>query len=201
MIARLLLLISVGLFTAGVLAAADSPQAVVSGTATAVADRLDGRRDYLRQHPQELYGLVNEVLLPNFDTRYAGFLVLGRQHWKAASDLQRDRFVATFFDFLVRSYAEGLLDFDPASLEILPHTPSNDDKRATVQTRLRQDNGGTVPVNYRLRQTDSGWKVYDVRVEGVSYLQNYRNQFNAEISARGLDAVIARLENEGRSGS
>jgi phospholipid transport system substrate-binding protein len=177
-------------------AAYPAPHEVVASSAEQVADRLEGRRDFLAENPQELYSLIDEVLLPNFDTRYAGFLVLGRSNWNAASGQQRDRFVAAFFDFLVRNYAEGLLAFDPRSMEVLDGEEPADKKRTTVQTSMRQDNGTVVPIIYALRKTGDGWKVYDVRIEGVSYLQNYRNQFNAEISANGIDAVIARLEQE-----
>lgn len=174
-----------------------SPEQVIEATAGAVAERLEGRREYLEQHPEELHRLVDELLLPRFDQRYAAFLVLGREHWQAASAEQRDRFVAAFFAFLVRNYAASLLDFDPRSLVILPGEPPSG-KRYTVHTEMRLDTGKVVPMDYRLRLTDAGWKVYDVRIEGVSYLQNYRNQFDAEIRALGLDAVIARLEQEGR---
>lgn len=177
-----------------------SPQEVVARSAEEVAARLEGRRDYLAENPDELYALVDAVLLPNFDTRYASFLVLGRSNWNAATREQRDRFVDAFFDFLVRNYADGLLEFDPGSMVVNGDGPPPEGKRALVQTRMRQDNGTPVPIVYALRETDSGWKVYDVRIEGVSYLQNYRNQFGAEIAANGMDAVIARLEAESSTG-
>jgi phospholipid transport system substrate-binding protein len=63
-------------------------------------------------------------------------------------------------------------------------------------TELQLDDGTRVAVNYSLRKSSKGWKVYDVRLDGVSYVRNYRSQFNAEISALGIDAVIARLESE-----
>ncbi len=174
-----------------------SPEQIIEATAGAVAERLEGRRDYFAEHPEELYRLVNEILLPRFDQRYAAFLVLGREHWRAANPAQRDRFVAAFFDFLVRNYAASLLDYDPGSLVILPGEPSTGN-RYTVRTEMRLNNGEVVAMDYRLRLSDAGWRVYDVRIEGVSYLQNYRNQFDAEIRALGLDAVIARLEQAGR---
>ncbi len=135
-------------------AAYPAPHEVVASSAEQVADRLEGRRDFLAEHPQELYSLIDEVLLPNFDTRYAGFLVLGRSNWNAASGQQRDRFVAAFFDFLVRNYAEGLLAFDPRSMEVLDGAEPADKKRTTVQTRMRQDNGTVVPIIYALRQDE-----------------------------------------------
>ncbi|MDJ0928358.1 MAG: ABC transporter substrate-binding protein [Gammaproteobacteria bacterium] len=195
---RLLLSFYIACLIAMPVAAADtgSPHSVIESTAVRVAERLEGRRDFLADNPRELYALVDEILLPSFDKRYAGFLVLGRKNWQAATAEQRDRFVDVFFDFLVRSYATGLLDFDPDSLIVLPAETPPDGKRYLVKTEMELDTGRRVPVDYRLRLTSAGWKVYDVRIEGVSYLQNYRNQFNAEIDALGLDALITRLETE-----
>ncbi len=65
-----------------------------------------------------------------------------------------------------------------------------------MKTETRMDDGSEVPINYSMRKTPDGWRVYDVRIEGVSYVQNYRNQFNAEIAALGVDAVIDRLSAE-----
>ena len=179
-----------------------TPHEVIQATAGDVARLLDGRREYLRRNPDELYSLISDILLPRFDLRYSSYLVLGKQRWQTASAEQRDRFVQAFYRFLVRNYATGLLDFDPGTLTILDdgwpaaRESSPDHKRHVVHTQMRLDGGKIVPIDYRLRRTAQGWRVYDVRIEGVSYVQNYRSQFAAEIDAVGLDAVISRLENE-----
>lgn len=172
-----------------------SPREVVANTAGEVAERLDGRRPYYREHPEELYALINEILLPNFDLRYAGYKVMGDSHWKAASGAQKQEFVETFYQFLLRSYATGLLSLVPESLVIADEFRSNE-KFASIQTSVREDTGAVIPVNYRLRLSKEGWRVYDVRIEGVSYVENYHNQFAAEIEALGLESVIARLTEE-----
>ncbi|NND35894.1 MAG: ABC transporter substrate-binding protein, partial [Gammaproteobacteria bacterium] len=172
-----------------------TPHEIIESTATAVSERLDGRKDYFDEHPDELYGLVDELLLPHFDVRYAGRLVLGR-HWKTASKEQRDRFVDVFYRFLLQSYANGILEFEQGSIRVLPADAQQDEKRVVVRTETRMDDGSEVPINYSMRKTKNGWRVYDVRIEGVSYVQNYRNQFNAEIAALGVDAVIDRLSTE-----
>lgn len=174
-----------------------SPQSVVEQAANALQDGLAGKRAYYADHRDELYELIETALLPHFDTRYAGYLVLGK-HWKPASKEQRDRFISTFSDFIVRTYAKSMLELDQTKLEFYPDEVPADSKKTVVRTQLELEAGDPVPVNYSMRRTSKGWKIYDVRVEGVSYVQNYRSQFNAEISARGLDAVIARLEQETR---
>ena len=172
-----------------------TPNEVVASTATAIAEQLDGRQDYLKDHSTELYALIDGLLLPHFDTRYAGRLVLGN-HWNNATDEQRSRFVEVFYRFLVQSYADGILGFEQESLTILPPDGELDERRAVVKTTIRMEDGTLVPVNYSMRNSSAGWRVYDVRIEGVSYIQNYRNQLNAEIRALGIDAVIERLQAE-----
>jgi phospholipid transport system substrate-binding protein len=169
-----------------------TPNEVVEATATSIAEELDGQQAHLKDNPAELYALIDGLLLPHFDTRYAGRLVLGN-HWKNATVEQRDRFIDVFYQFLVQSYADGILGFEQESLMILPPAGESDGKRAVVKTTIRMEDGNVVPVNYSMRNSSAGWRVYDVRIEGVSYIQNYRNQLNAEIKALGIDAVIERL--------
>jgi phospholipid transport system substrate-binding protein len=178
---------------------ADSPLGMVTGAAESLQERLEGRKDYYTDNLAELYVLVDELLLPRFDTLYAGKLVLGKQHWTAATEEQRTRFIETFYNFLVRTYAKGILEFDQDKLTVLQDVRySRDGAKALVRTNLVITSGETVQVNYSVRRSDTLWKIYDVRIDGVSYIQNYRNQFDAEINANGIDAVISRLEGEAR---
>lgn len=172
-----------------------SPNAIINDAATQITSRLEGRREFLTANPEELYTLVDEVLNPYFDIRYAGRLALGK-HWKGASPAQRDRFIDAFYDFLVQSYADAVLKFRQDALTIYPPEGPAPEKRTIVKTGMRMDDGSQVAVNYSLRKSKAGWRVYDVRIEGVSYIQNYRNQFNAEIAALGIDAVTDRLLRE-----
>lgn len=175
----------------------DSPRAVIETRATALAAQLQGRQDYYAENTAELYTLVSELLLPGFDVQYASKLVLGRTHWTAASAAQREQFIAAFYGFLVRTYSKGLIGFDQSAMTVEEGVSySKDGNKALVRTTLALENGDPVKINYALHQTEAGWKMYDVRIDGVSYIQNYRSQFDAEISARGIEAVIRRLETE-----
>lgn len=178
-------------------AGSESPHQLIERTASALQAKLDGRQDYYGQHPAELHALINDVLLPGFDVAYAGRMVLGRQHWTAASEDQRDRFIAAFYSFLIKTYATAVLNFDQRNLKVQSTASfSESGDRAIVRTAINLDGGNTLQVNYALRQIAADWKIYDVRVDGVSYIQNYRSQFDAEINARGIDSVIRRLEAE-----
>ena len=174
-----------------------APFAVIDQAAKQLQEKLVGKQSYFAENSDELYELIDSVLLPNFDVTHAGKLVLGKQHWLAASESQRQRFIDAFYVFLVKTYADGILDFDQERMTVSDQPKYSKDKsKALVSTLLAMPNGDEVEVNYALRDAAGSWKIYDVRIDGVSYVQNYRNQFDAEISARGLDAVIERLENE-----
>lgn len=190
------ILATLGLLLLSMLAQADTrtPEQVVTETAETLARHVEGQQAHLEANPADLYKLVDEIFLPVFDTDYAGRLVLGK-HWRTATPEQRQKFIDTFYDFLLRSYARYVLRFERDKVKILPGTGAVPDPKNTVVRSIMQLNDGTsLPVNYSLRQTKDGWRAFDVRIEGISYVQNYRNQFNAEIAAKGIDAVIARLQ-------
>lgn len=172
-----------------------SPTTLIEQTAQSLADRVTADRSLLQASPPKLYSLVDEVLLPVFDTRYTGQLVLGR-HGRDATPEQRRDFIATFYDYLVRSYASNVLKFTSERMRVFsPSTAvTKETKRTVVRTQMRLDDGTTASVDYSLRNTADGWRIYDVRIEGISYVQTFRNQFDAEIADLGLDAVIARLQ-------
>lgn len=174
------------------------PHEIIEMAAQSIADEMKGRKEYLEENKAELYALIDEILVPHFDMRYAGRLALGK-HWKPATAEQRDRFIEAFYQFLMQSYANGVLKFEEDAIKVYASEPAPDDKRTVVNTDMKMDDGSVIPVNYSMRRSKAGWRVYDVRIEGVSYIQNYRNQFNAEISALGIDAVIDRLNEETRT--
>lgn len=174
-----------------------APDEFVQQTAELLDQKLDGRKQELANDPEALYALINEILLPRFDRRYSAQLVLGR-HWRSASDEQRQRFIDAFYQAMLRQYAEGVLEFDLEQLEVLPYRGDPSETRTMVRTTVRLDDGTTVPVDYALVRRDSQWKVFDVRIEGISYVRRFRTEFNNEIQATSLDAVIERLEGEAR---
>jgi phospholipid transport system substrate-binding protein len=193
---RILVALALVLCSLSSLAIADprTPDQIVQQTADNLAARIEGRQKQLEANPPELYKLVDEVFLPVFDTDYAGRLVLGK-HWRSATPAQREQFIDTFYDFLLRSYSRYVLRFEKDKVRILPgQAAAADPRRAVVKTEMQLEDGTKLPVHYSLHQTKDGWRAYDVRIEGISYVQNYRNQFSAEIGAKGIDAVIKRLK-------
>ena len=185
---------------AGSQAQATGPREIITQVAQETLEELDRNRAEYRKDPRRLRELVDRIMLPHFDTQYAAQLVLAR-HWRSATPQQRERFIEAFYQSMLLSYGEALLEFTPDRLRVLPHQGKPDDRVTTVRSEVRRDDGSRVPVNYSLRKTPEGWKAYDVQIEGVSYVKSLRTDFGAEIEQRGLEAVIERLESQVSSGT
>ncbi|MDQ2068435.1 MlaC/ttg2D family ABC transporter substrate-binding protein [Natronospira bacteriovora] len=171
------------------------PAQMVEETANEIIAALQERRESMKDDPEALYAFVEDLLLPVFDVPYSTRLVLGR-HGRDASPEQRRAFGEAFYRFLVRSYADGMVEYTPNDLEIRvqPVRGELNPDRTRVRTQIVRPGGSNIPVDYTLRYRDGEWRVFDVTIEGVSYVTNYRNSFDSEIRQRGLDAVIERLE-------
>jgi len=181
--------------TAAVAAQIDTsnPGNLIQTTASAMLKDLDAHRADYKKDPNKVHHLVDEILLPHFDTEYSAKLVLGK-YWNTASADQRTRFVNAFYKSMLSNYGDALVDFTSDKLKVFPYTGDPKAQYATVRTQIRKDDGSQVAVNYSLRQTDQGWKAWDVIIEGISYVKSFRDDFSSEIDQKGLDEVIARLE-------
>jgi phospholipid transport system substrate-binding protein len=172
------------------------PQELIQKVSQDLLREIDANRAALHSDPAKLRALVDRVVLPSFDADYSARLVLGK-YWRTATEQQRQRFVDGFIQSMMRKYGNALLEFTAERLVILPFKGDLESDRATVRTEVKRDNGTPVPVNYSLHATPKGWKAWDVTIEGISYVKNFRTDFGSEIEAKGLDAVIDRLEAEG----
>ncbi|WP_049622483.1 MlaC/ttg2D family ABC transporter substrate-binding protein [Frateuria defendens] len=185
--------------------AQDAPAASAQPTPVQVVDEIvhqldttvTGHRDELRKDQEKLIATIDDVFLPHFDIDYASILVLG-QHAREATPEQRERFAKAFYNSLTHRYAEGLLNYTRGRVKVLPFSGDLNDKRSVVRTQVVLDDGKTVAVDYAFRKGRGGdWKAYDVIIEGISYVTNYRNQVDAEIRKVGIEKLIANLENQG----
>jgi phospholipid transport system substrate-binding protein len=181
-------------------AAQQGPDEFVREAAVLLDEAVSERKQELKADREALYDLIDEILLPRFDRRYAAQLVLGR-YWRTAGGEQREQFIEAFYQSLMRQYADGLLEFDLSQLKILPYRGDPSKPRTVVRTVVKLDDGTEAPVDYGLVKKDSGWQVFDVTIEGISYVRNFRAEFNSEIQATSLDAVIRRLERQAAQGA
>jgi len=172
---------------------ASSPSQLIETSAQAMLKDLDANRAAYKQDPAKISALVEKYLLPNFDVDYSAQLVLGR-HWRTATPDQRKRFIDAFYKSLLRNYGSAIAEFTGDRLRVIPSKVEPTADRATVRTEVKRSDGSRIPVNYSLRKTDTGWKAWDVVIEGISYVKSFRDDFGAQIDSQGIDAVITRLE-------
>jgi phospholipid transport system substrate-binding protein len=172
------------------------PQELMNDISKRMFEALDADRAAIRKDPDKVYPLVDRILLPHFDTEYAAQLILS-QNWRKASAEQQKRFISALYKALLHTYGGALGEFTADRLKMLPFRGDPAATTAMVRTEVRRSSGALVPVDYRLRKTEGGWKAYDVIIEGISYVKNYREDLGAEVGQKGLEAVISRLEREG----
>lgn len=178
-------------------APAQTPQQIVQSIADQLGQTVSGHQAELRADPEKMIKVIDGIVLPHFDMDYASLLVLGR-HAREATPAQRVAFARAFYNALTHRYAEGLVAYTRGSVKVLPAKGPLDQRRTVVQTLVMLDSGKSVSVDYAFRRTPSGeWKAYDVIIEGISYITNYRNQVDLEIQKEGIDGLIQRLQNQG----
>ena len=176
-------------------ARAAAPSEVIHEAIDLLTEGLDVRREEFASDKDVLYSFIDGILLSRFDRRFAASAVLTK-HWRTATDEQKARFVEAFYITLVHRYADGLLEFDTDRIEIMPYKGNARKRTTEVKTRVRLDDGTRIPVHYTLVNREDKWRMFDVKIEGVSYVINYRKELDAEIRASSLEKVIQRLETD-----
>lgn len=191
-------LLSWGLLLSAVAFAAQPPQELVQQTTEKMLSKLRAEHTVIEQHPERIYELVNQIVLPHFDFERMSSWVLGK-NWRTATPAQRQKFVEEFRTLLVRTYAKSLASYSNQKISYLPMRASPQDTEAKVRTEVEQPGGLPIPIDYDLYLNKDGeWKVYDVTIDGVSLVTNYRTTFATEVRQKGLDKLIATLGDRNR---
>lgn len=181
------------LLAPGLVAAMDDPVELVRMTSSHVLKQIDSRRRELERDSSHIYELVQKDIIPHFDFYVMSRGALGR-HWRKASDDQKQRVASEFQEMLVRTYALSLLNYSGSDVQYLPFRAKPDATKVTVSTKVKANDGPPIPINYRLYLKDGHWLIYDVVIDGVSLVSNYRSSFSAEVRKGGIDGLIATLE-------
>jgi len=178
-------------------AAVGDPQQMVRETGDKVLAEVTARKAELEARPELIYPLVESTVLPHFDFREMSQSALGR-FWRDASEDQKAGLTREFRELLVRTYASALLGYSGQQIEYLPAQIPADATNVMIPTRITSAGAPPVPINYRLKLEDSKWMVYDVVIDGVSLITNYRSQFAAVVRRNGIDGLIATLADKNR---
>jgi phospholipid transport system substrate-binding protein len=178
----------------GIVRAEVAPEELVRKTTDEILVEIKARHDVYARDYAKLYKMADEKVLLHFDFRRMSQWVLGR-FWKEATPEQRERFTSEFRDLLVGTYSQALLNYNDQKIVYLPVQRKPDDTEVTVKTEVRQTGGQpNIPIHYSFyKNKDGAWKVYDITIEGVSLVTNYRSVYATKIREKGLDALIAEI--------
>ncbi|MSP99581.1 MAG: ABC transporter substrate-binding protein [Methylotenera sp.] len=180
------------LASAGMANAELAPDVLVKQTADDVLTIIKDDKEIQAGNQQKLYGVIEEKILPNFDFDRVCRMVLGK-NWKSATPEQQATFQKEFRSLLLRTYASALSRYRDQVIEYKPLRFEADVTTVSVKTLILQSGGQPVAVDYSLVKGPAGWKVYDIMIESVSLVTNYRSQFSNEIRQNGLDSLNKKL--------
>ena len=150
---------------------------VVKKTGEGVVEALEKNRKSLEAEPTSLFPIINQLIIPNFNFDRTSKLIIGR-HWKKANQEQQERFIIEFRKLLVHTYGTALLHYRGGGISY--EAPRDMGKgRTMVLSKVVLKEGNKLPIKYYLKkdQTEQ-WKIYDVNIEGISLVINYRNEYN-----------------------
>ncbi|QKT03673.1 ABC transporter substrate-binding protein [Ectothiorhodospiraceae bacterium 2226] len=198
-------LVALLLGLAGGAAWAEDPQRQLEEASDRMFDALEREQERLRENPEHIYTIVDEILVPLVDFERASQWVLG-PHWRQASPEQRERFMREFRTLLVRFYGQALAEFVVSNgvpprdvVRFQPMRGEPEGGQAVVRSQIRPPGGGQpVSVAYRMSQRNDEWRVFDVAVDGISMIATYRSSFAAEIRQGGMDGLLRTLAERNR---
>ena len=169
-------------------------QDLVKQVTSRITQVLDAEREAIAADPQRVYELADRLILPYFDFERMARRVLGKKRWKTATPEQQKRFVAAFRTLLVRTYAMVLYEYSGQAVTFLEPVPRKRDDEIVIPVQVEVTASQRVRVAYAMRRSGSEWKVFDVAIDGVSLVTNYRSSFRSEAARHGIEGLIARLE-------
>ena len=168
------------------------PDELVKNTTLEVIAVIKQDRDIQAGDRAKIYALVEEKVLTHFDFRRMSQLAMGK-NWRQATPEQQEAIIKEFRSLLVRTYAVSLSQYRDQKIEIKPTKLEAGAKDATVKSLFLQSGREPVTVDYVMYRLPAGWKVFNITVEGVSLVENYRSTFNEQVRKSGVDGLIKTL--------
>ena len=166
---------------------------MVRDTSERMLKALESKRAEIDRNPKVIFPLVESIVLPHFDFEKITQIAVGKA-WSDATEKQQQELIGAFREVLIRTYAKSLLSYSGEEIRYLPEQPGRQPSTVTVSTEVREAGGQAFPIDYRLYHKGGQYKVYDVVVDRVSLVSNYRSSFAAQIRQGGIDGLIGRLK-------
>lgn len=158
---------------------------------------LEANQSQYSQDESALFSMVRKEVLPFIDFNAMSMLTLGK-YWRSTNPQQRIRFINAFSDMLVRSYAKSMLDYTGAKIRGGNSAENTKSGYVIVRTVVTPKGGPPIAANYSVRINSGDWKAYNVDIDGINLITNFRTNFTREISEKGIEALITRLEKTGK---
>ena len=177
--------------------AALGPEDLVRKTAEDVLFAINADQEIQKGNKEKIYKLAEEKILPNFDFERVARLVLGRA-WRSASEEQKKGFIIEFRTLLLKTYAVALSKYKNQKIKFKPTRISEENTIVVVKSEITQSGAQPIRVNYALSKDTGKWLVFDIVIEGVSLVTNYRSQFSSEIRRNGMDNLIRKLSKKNK---
>jgi len=185
-------LILLGLVAAAAFAQQPGPEELVRKMTAEVFEAIQSDQQLAAGDRQRALKLAEEKVLPHIDFEEAARLAVGRS-WNQASAEQRKQLAEEFRRMLVRTYSSAISAYQGQTMKVLPVRMRPDDTEVTVRNQYLRPGAKPVALDYSMRKTDAGWKIYDIVVEGVSLVLTYRSEFDAVVKQQGIDGLIKAL--------
>ena len=168
------------------------PQALIESVANETLERVRKEKDKIKKDPNHINVLVNELVLPHFDFEKMSKWALGK-YWRKAKKDQRTRFIKEFKSLLIRTYATSLSEYSDQVIKYQPFRGNLSSGDVTVRSEVEQPGGFPIPIDYKLHLVGGDWKAYDVKIDDISLIANYRTSFSKQIRKSGIDELIKKL--------
>ena len=175
-----------------VASAQDAPDAIIQKSTTEILAAIKADKDLAAGDQKKIEKLADEKVLPYFNFMRMTQLAVGR-NWRDASDAQKKLLIDEFRLLLVRTYSTSLTQFRNQTIDVKPTKMVAGDTEVVVKTQINQPGGQPIPIDYSMEKSTGSWKVFDVLIDGVSLVTNYRSSFNTEIQKSGIDGLIKSL--------
>lgn len=170
------------------------PQRVIQELSDQLKQMLGSNQEQLKSNPGYVYSLASDVLVPHIDFVRVSSLVLGK-YWRRASSAEKEEFRYQFQRLLVRTYSTAFHQFDEWELRHQPIRMASGADDVSVHVKVLRPDAPPVTVIYRMHLNDGRWQAYDVKIEGISLVTNYRSSFSKQVRKKGLSHLIRRITN------
>jgi phospholipid transport system substrate-binding protein len=177
--------------------AAMAPDALVQSVSSEVLENIKSDPALHKGDFDKLQKLIDDKVAPYVDFDRMTRLSVGRG-WKSATPEQRQQLIREFRTLLVRTYSGALSRVTDHQVKMRPFRAEPGGADAQVRTLVAPSAGDPIQLDYRLEKTDSGWKIYDVTILGVSLVENFRNSFASEVNQNGVEGLIKALADRNR---